>query len=293
VTHIRPARESDLPQVFDIFYVHEVGDEPRPPPKGDVLPAFRHELTTGSMVVGDEGGRILGFATVMARGHTTYLSELFVRPVAQSSGLGTALLRWVFPPSTGGHVRFTVSSTDFRAVSLYIRAGLRPQWPNFLLQADAPAPERLPDTDVEVLEALLADRDMARWDAEIGGRPRAVDHEYWVHVEGGVPLWFGRGGEVLGYGYVRPGVRSLWHPNLTVVGPVGARKEADAVACVSAAVRWASARSQTICIDVPGPHPSLAPLLEARFRITYVETFLADGPLFDPRLYVGSGDWLL
>ena len=39
--------------------------------------------------------------------------------------------------------------------------------------------------------------------------------------------------------------------------------------------------------------PSLAPLLEARFRITYVETFLADGPLFDPRLYVGSGDWLL
>lgn len=41
------------------------------------------------------------------------------------------------------------------------------------------------------------------------------------------------------------------------------------------------------------PSLCLAPLLEAGFRITYLETFLADAPFFDPASYVGSGDSLV
>jgi len=48
-------------------------------------------------------------------------------------------------------------------------------------------------------------------------------------------------------------------------------------------------------IDVPGPHPSLAVLLDAHFRITYVETFLsaAHTPFVDARCYIGSAALLM
>jgi hypothetical protein len=44
-------------------------------------------------------------------------------------------------------------------------------------------------------------------------------------------------------------------------------------------------------VSVPGPHPSLAPLLDGHFHITYVETFLSSAvaPFFDPRRYLTSG----
>jgi hypothetical protein len=50
-----------------------------------------------------------------------------------------------------------------------------------------------------------------------------------------------------------------------------------------------------IHIDVPGPHPCLAPLLERGFRIVYVETFVsqAASPFFDARRYIASGSDLL
>jgi hypothetical protein len=48
-------------------------------------------------------------------------------------------------------------------------------------------------------------------------------------------------------------------------------------------------------IDVPGPHPALAPLLERGFQIVYVETFQssAAAPFFDARCYIPSGSDLL
>jgi len=69
----------------------------------------------------------------------------------------------------------------------------------------------------------------------------------------------------------------------------------DTAACVLAAVNWVQQRVEVVLIDVPGPHPSLAPLLAAHFRITYVETFLstASSPLFDASCYIPSGSNLL
>jgi hypothetical protein len=64
-----------------------------------------------------------------------------------------------------------------------------------------------------------------------------------------------------------------------------------AAACVLAAMCWARARADVLLIDVPGPHPCLAPLLDAGFRIAYVETFVSTArtPFFDARCYVASG----
>ena len=46
---IRRAGNDDLPQVYDIFYENEVGDDPAPPPRGTIPAELRHELETSEM----------------------------------------------------------------------------------------------------------------------------------------------------------------------------------------------------------------------------------------------------
>jgi len=113
------------------------------------------------------------------------------------------LLRRVLPQDERIHCIF--SSTDPRALALYIRVGMRPQWPHFNLRLDGPLRTDLPPADVEIVEAGAGAPELARWDARIGGRPRPADHAYWVREQRVVPLWFRRQGDVVGYGYVRPG----------------------------------------------------------------------------------------
>jgi len=67
------------------------------------------------------------------------------------------------------------------------------------------------------------------------------------------------------------------------------------MACVQATVDWAHKHEEVLRIDVPGPHPSLAPLVRLGFRIIYVETFVstASRPFFDASCYIASGSNLL
>ena|SRR5437588_8682420 len=131
-------------------------------------------------------------------------------------------------------------------------------------------------------------------DAEIGGRRRPQEHTFWVREQRAAPLWFRRQGTVVGYGYVRLGAGTIYSPQACTLGPIGARTPDDAGVCVLAAVAWAQSRAVVLCIDLPGQHPALAALLDAHFRITYVETFMsaAHTPFLDPRCYVGSGGTL-
>nr|PZN25786.1 MAG: hypothetical protein DIU80_14310 [Chloroflexota bacterium] len=287
---IRPAGPADLPAVYDIFYALEVGDDPEAPPRPAMLPDYPHLLATGELWVAESDGELLGFAGVVVRSDIAFLTDLFVREDRQSGRLGARLLRHAFAPHAG-RVRFTVSSTDPRALGLYIRAGLRPHWPNFLLRGHVSSLRGMLVGDVTVSEAAPDDPLLVEWDARDGGRERPQDHAYWVREEGGAPLWFRRGGELVGYGYVRLRAGTLYYPDAARIGAIGARTPAEAASCVAAAVRWASERADVLRIDVPGPHPALAPLLDDGFRITYVETLVASDQtlFFDPARYLGSG----
>jgi GNAT superfamily N-acetyltransferase len=286
---IRPAREADLRAVYDVFYANEVRGAAAPPPQGDVPVDLRHILRTGTLSVAVQDGRVLAFAAAVTRGGVAFLTDLFVHPDHQSSGLGSALLGHVLPRD--GRIRCTLSSTDPRALALYIRAGLQPQWPHFNLQRVDPAPVDPPPVDLTVVEAHADDPELVRWDARVSGRLRSVDHAYWLREQRAVPLWFERAGAVVGYGYVRLGAGTLWFPEACTLGPIGSATPQEVTACVLAAVGWAQQRAGVLLIDVPGPHPSLAPLLAARFQITYVETFVssAPSPFFDARRYIASG----
>ncbi len=276
-----------------LIYQNEVLDSPHPPSPGDVPSYLRHVLQTGTMYVAEQDEKVLAFAGAITRGNIIFLTDLFVWPAHQSGQLGKTLLHSVLPQDDRVHC--TMSSSDPRALALYIRAGMRPQWPHFALRLEKPTHEMPLTPGMEIIEADPGDPALVHWDAQVSGRLRPVDHLYWVREQRAVPLWFRRQGQNVGYGYIRLGAGTLWDPQACTLGPIGASTPEDATACVLAAVNWALQQAEVLHIDVPGPHPCLATLLERGFRITYVDTFVstAGTPFFDARCYSASGGDLL
>lgn len=285
----RTAREADLEPINEIFYQNEVLDSDNPPALKAVS-SYPHILRTGKMVVAEQDGRILGYAGAIIRDRVTFLTDLFVRPELQSGQIGKRLLQLALPQDDLIHC--TVSSTDMRALSLYVRAGMQPQWPFFVLRLEKPAQAVFPNSDIEIGEADRDDPELVRWDARVSGRSRQADLQFWVDEERGEPVWFRRGGQVVGYGYIRLDAGSLWYPHTCMIGPLGVERAEDATACVLAAVKRALQQTDVIRIAVPGPHPCLAILLEKGFLITCVDTFVsaAKTPFFDAERYIPSGE---
>ncbi|HJT59217.1 MAG TPA: GNAT family N-acetyltransferase [Ktedonobacteraceae bacterium] len=287
----RPARQTDLASAYDVFYQNEVRDTPNPPPSGGVPTDLSHILETGTTYVAEQEGAIVGFAASITRGSVTFLTDLFVLPDQQSSRLGQALLAQVMPENNT--VRCTFSSTDPRALALYIRSGMQPQWPHFCLRLTSPLREHSFDTAIEIHEGQVDDPTFVEWDAQVSGRWRPVDHAHWLHRQRTVPLWFMRRGNKIGYAYLRLREGTIWYPEACTLGPIGVQSAEDAVSCTLAAVNWARkhAGAEILLINVPGPHPALAPLLNVGFHITYVETFVSTAitPFFDTQRYIASG----
>ena len=293
MTNFRPAHAHDLRSMYEVFYQNEVQDSLNPPAMGDTPSYLQHILQTGTMYVAEQDGEVLAFAGAITRGSVTFLTDLFVRPTLQSNNLGKTLLHAVLPQNT--LIRCTESSSDPRALALYIREGMHPQWPYFALRLQKSMSEMSSIHDVKIVEADVDDPELIRWDAQVSGRVRPIDHHFWIQKQHAIPLWFRRQKQILGYGYVRLGAGTLWYPEACILGPIGVSNPKDAAACVLATVNFAVREADVLRIDVPGPHPCLAVLLERGFRITDVDTFVssATAPFFDPRCYISSGGDLL
>jgi len=271
---IRRAEPSDFAQIYDLWYDMETHDDPNPPRRNGIPSVYQHELETGEMYVAETHAEVVGFAAFIRRGPISYVSELFVRRDQQSSGLGRVLLSYVMPKDA--YICCTLSSRDPRALALYIRAGMRPLWQNYLLIGKSSEVRQSPSKDVETKEQHDLDSELVRWDAKTSGRSRLIDHKYWLGKTQAVPLWFRRKGRRIGYGYVQTRNNDfVYNPEAVNIGPVGALTRRDALLCVLEAVRWAKPHSSLLRIGVPSVHPSLPVLLDYGFRITYVETFMS------------------
>ena len=285
---IRPAEACDLAAAFDIYYAYEFAGERRPAMQP--APAYlAHVRETGRLLVAEQGGAIIGFAGLVTRDAVSFLTDFFIRPTGQSAALGQALLAAILPPEG---VRCTCSTADPRALALYIRAGMRPVWPQFWLRGTAQA-QRTPAREITIDEArsASADRALIAWEAEIGGRQRAQDLAFWRETQDSVTLLFRRDGEPIGYAIVRLKGGTLRDPMAVTIGPLGVRHADYAAACTLAAVAWVRQRAAICYLTVPGPHPALAPLLELGFRIEGFYTFVSSdaGAFYDPHRYISSG----
>jgi GNAT superfamily N-acetyltransferase len=172
---LRPTTEGDLPAVHATF-VDAVGslftphgfDAPAPS-EAVFSTMHRHLLATGSSVVAEDDGEILGFGTSWTRGDDWFLACLFVRERAQGAGLGPQLLDAVW-----GEARNRRTVTDsIQPVSnvLYGRRGLLPATP-LLTFTGIPALDRQPTAEE-------APADVAAIDDAVYGFDRSVDHRYW------------------------------------------------------------------------------------------------------------------
>lgn len=150
-------------------------------------------------VAEDPDGAPIGYARSVERAEVFELTEFFVRPGVQSQGVGSQLLERAFPLGRGD-VRVIIATTDIRALSRYLRAGVVPRFP--VVTFTGPTRDAAPVEGLDV-EPLDLDRDMdavhAVDDAVLGHR-REVDHRWFAAEREGHRYL--RDGRVVGYGYV-------------------------------------------------------------------------------------------
>ena len=171
---LRPTTLDDLPALHGLFIAAIAGVFERHAfdPPGPRLEVFvnqqRHILETGTSVVAEDDGRLLGFGASWQRDDHWFLASLFVDEAAQGGGVGTALLDAVW----GAAPRRRTITDAIQPVSnaLYGRHRLIPATPILLFTGR-------PHSDGRDLRS--EDADLAAIDLAAYGFDRAIDHAYW------------------------------------------------------------------------------------------------------------------
>lgn len=254
---LRPTTVGDLPALHATFLeaVGELFTRHRFAPPAPPLEVFsaiqRHVLDTGSSVVAEEAGRVVGFGSAWTRGADWFLASLFVAPSVQASGVGSALLDAVW--GSAEHRRTVTDAIQPVSNALYARRGLVPSTP--MLTFDG----------VPQLEAgerpEEAPADLAAIDEAAYGFDRSVDHRYWE----GIALRTTWGDA---YSYAFPG---------GAIGPVAGLSPAAAARALAAELARAPG---AVRVRIPGSARALVEVaLAARLRLDPVPglLLLSDG----------------
>jgi GNAT superfamily N-acetyltransferase len=243
---LRPTTVDDVPAMHAVF-VAALGelferhgfDAPSPP-----LEAWsnqqQHLLRTGESVVAEEGGAVVGFGASFTRGEDWFLASLFVAPVVQARGLGSALLDAVW----GEAPRRRTCTDAIQPVSnaLYARRGLVPATP-LLTFSGRPALDRPAEPVVT---------DVAAIDEAAYGFDRGVDHGYWSTI-GRRTGW----GDAYSYAFPH--------------GDIGPVAGLDAAAAARALGAELTAADGEVRVRIPGSARALVEVaLEAGLRLSPV-----------------------
>jgi len=265
---VRPARDDDLAAIARISVAN---DEPVADPDRPGSRYLEHLLGNARLLVAETDAGVVGFAGAIDTPPGWFLTDLFVDPEAQGRGIGRALLAEALPTSGP---RLTFSSSDPRAMPLYIRAGLAPWWPLLYLRPpDASRSGRAEQAaagawSVEPLEPLAA----AELERELTGHDRSRDWALWVAGPGHVPFRVVERGRPVAVGVVAD----------ARLGRLAIAGDADPAGAVLAAMSLAPG-GPPAGLAIPGPHPAARALLELGWLIEGRDTFMASGPdLLDP-----------
>lgn len=289
---LRPARESDLPDVFVVGLRAEHEEHLLETLDLTRVPAvLRHGFESGDMRVAERDGAVIGFGAALSRGELRFLAQLFVVPEAQQAGVGRAVLNAIMPHD--GRPRACVSTADPRALAAYTRHGLTPRWPYYVVRRASSGLEQMPWAAVEVVEADPADPALVEWDARFYGNPRPQDLAFLVQDRAGRPYWLRKAGRTVGYTYINQlykGSDAIFYggDRTVSVGPLGVVNQDDVLAATLAAVRAAAGCGGEVQVEIMGPHPAFGPLLDAGFQIKELQTFMASDPaaVGDPTVYL-------
>jgi GNAT superfamily N-acetyltransferase len=243
---VRPAADEDLPAIAKIATANDehAGTDPR---------YVSHLRNNGRFLVAEVDGGLAGYCGIRQTAEATMLTDLFVDPDRQSGGAGRRLIEVAFD---GAGERFTFASRDPRAMSLYVRHGMVPRWPLLYLAGPPLAAGALRAEQVPNDEAGDAEH-------ELTGRDRTADYAYWGTTPGATGLVVRDGSTTVAVGAAAPD--ALFHL-VTADGH-------DPAATLASALATFDADRVRLCL--PGPHPALPYLLEARWRIEDLDQHLS------------------
>jgi GNAT superfamily N-acetyltransferase len=217
--------------------------------------------------VAEEDGRIIGYARSVERGdhgELFELAELFVRPSAQSGGIGRALLERAFPHGRG-EIRTIIATTDERALARYYRSGTHVRFP-ILGMSREPRRDAAAGIAVQVEPITEATLDeVAAIDGEVLGYGRGDRELRWLLGDREGHLYL-QDGSVVGFGFV----------SAARTGPIAARSP-DVVPEILAHIeaRAAALGADEVAFEVPTPNEAaMTHLVGAGYRFDGFPTYL-------------------
>ena len=242
---IRPARRSDYGAIRAV----SVATGQSGLDSGTDVDYLAYLDTAGTLLVAlDAHQQLVGWGATQAVLGASMLTDLFVDPHRQGGGIGSRILRALWPQDSAP--RFTFSSQHANAIPLYAKAGLQPTWPLLYLTG---RPDFALDSGLQVTRVSGP----AAADAErrLTGAERAAVYEYWTSGPNATGLVINAGDRLVACGIVRP--HAITHLACASVD--------DALATVQAAL--SAIGTDTVSVCLPGPHPAVPALLRNGFRI--------------------------
>jgi GNAT superfamily N-acetyltransferase len=252
---------ADLEVLGEVFY--EADDElnmrrglPKTPRNPMPLLRLFDHIVQGSPQRGwlaERDGRIEGFGIAAQRGEMTFLAFLFVRPDAQASGIGRALLERAMANSEYRAV--CIGAIQPISAALYAQYGMVPRVPLFMFSGKPNTRLRALPKNLELGPVSL--EAVADLDQDVTGLTRPGDHSAWEKWDRErVGLY--RKGELVGYGYVQSVGR---------LGPVIVRESEHLLPFVGALMDHLP-DVETWLLNVPGPAAeTFQALLRAGLRL--------------------------
>lgn len=264
MVNLRLATEVDLPAIHRVWWATELPANPSEEVKNN--PWFGHVIRTGTMLVAELDGHLVGFAGCRRLGDTSVISDFFVDPAHQGRGVGTRLLESLLPP---GRPVMTLASDDPKALSVYTRFGMTPRWKCHYVTGKPTgfahgSPEigvvdsyPVPPTDLPHLQIDLGCTFLEIGDRGLGGKAAVAEGS----------------------------VESSW---------VAAK--GDPIEVLTSTLAWMAARgTPKVEIQIGEGHAGFPVLVNAGFTVKFSDTFMAspgaEAP--DPTRLTFNGDLLL
>lgn len=149
--------------------------------------------------IAENDGEIMAYARSIEHDGMQELTEFFVSPHQQSSGIGRELLSRAFPKS-GARYRTIIATLDERALYRYMKLGVYGRFPLKYFYRKAEKVDVETDLMIEPMQFERHKEHLNRIDGEILDHRREYQHEWISTTRDG--FVYKRDGKIVGYGYV-------------------------------------------------------------------------------------------
>jgi GNAT superfamily N-acetyltransferase len=240
-------------------------------------PLFDHLTKTAErFYIAEKEGQPIAYARSIQRSGLWELTDYFVLPAYQSSGIGRELFHRVIPTGDYKH-KVIIATTDARAQARYLKAGVYARFPLYYFSKK---PEPVTTSSSLKFHPMTVNDEtingLAQIDGQILGHRRDEDHRWLLGERRG--FLYQRNGRLVGYGY-------LGESN----GPFALMDDTDFPPILAHAESEAAENGHEFGVEVPLINKAAVNYLLGRgFRMdSFFAFFMSDAPFgqFDHYLF--------